>query len=499
MAALNRNRSRRRIAAVSFLSNISLDGTYKDTKLGQKPALLKEEACNKKDDFNKNDEFNSSSEHTFKESGKLRCSRNQQKQSDAYSLSSDSESITPTKISFEEHNVKYMRERTTTSSDVLSDKKIRKKLTHQGSLGSEADKLTYRSSSESIGYSSGAICKSSPIPTIQETFGGKITKIKPTHNYRFNNQPIYLVTHRNVPVLLYSIIPFKKNSRCDVKREGHRKRTTSGQRPLSSTEDGLDPFDSLGIERKSDGTETSYGYLLIPTKSVKEFRERRLNTIDDPSDPHHSHKVISARPHIFARCLSYDQAVQRANTPPLHTAESTTNVLSQSVKTYHPNLLDDPELTAGKHRTLLTFSSYMTSIIDYVKPSDLKKEINDKFREKFPHIQLTLTKLRSLKREMRKIAKTDSNTDFLTVAHAYVYFEKLILKGLINKQNRKLCAAASLILSAKLNDIKGDVLRALFEKTETTFRLNRKEIVAAEFAVLVALEFGLHVPYSEVS
>lgn len=86
------------------------------------------------------------------------------------------------------------------------------------------------------------------------------------------------------------------------------------------------------------------------------------------------------------RCFSYDAAGHRSSThcgsPP-----TTATVLYENKPSgpsgsgaafewddvtlgpqYVPNLLDDPELIAGKHRTLLTFTSYMVSICVYVTP-----------------------------------------------------------------------------------------------------------------------------------
>ncbi|XP_056896976.1 CDK5 and ABL1 enzyme substrate 2-like isoform X2 [Takifugu flavidus] len=170
----------------------------------------------------------------------------------------------------------------------------------------------------------------------------------------------------------------------------------------------------------------------------------------------------------------------------------------EEVTEYDPNLLSDPQWPCGRHKRVLIFASYMTTVIEYVKPSDLKKDMNVTFKERFPHIKLTLSKIRSLKREMRAVSE-EFGLQPVTTAMAFVYFEKLVLQGRLNKQNRKLVAAACVLLAAKISsDLRKPEVKQLIDKLEERFRINRRELIPLEFPVLVALEMGLYFPESKV-
>lgn len=70
----------------------------------------------------------------------------------------------------------------------------------------------------------------------------------------------------------------------------------------------------------------------------------------------------------------------------------------------------------------------------------------------------------SLKREIRKLVQEDCGYEEPTIAMAYVYFEKLALHGKLDKQNRKLCAGACILLAAKIsNDLKRPEVKHLID------------------------------------
>ncbi|CAL8345135.1 unnamed protein product [Merluccius merluccius] len=305
----------------------------------------------------------------------------------------------------------------------------------------------------------------------------KIHFIKNMRQHDTRNGRIVLISARRSFYSVFSVLPYRDCSQAgDVKLEGGRQRHPSGGVSAKEMVIGLE-----GVELGADGKTVSYTQFLYPTNVLGGRRNTMDSTSSFSQSRNASHRSLS-----LARANSNQSSLDTGND-------------LGDFREYDPNLLDDPQWPCGKHKRVLIFPSYMTTVIEYVKPSDLKKDMNETFKEKFPHIRLTLSKVRSLKREIRKLAQDECGYGEPTVAMAFVYFEKLVLMGKLNKQNRKLCAGACLLLAAKIGgDLKKHEVKLLIDKLEEKFRVNRRELIAFEFPVLVALEFNLHLPEHEV-
>jgi len=163
--------------------------------------------------------------------------------------------------------------------------------------------------------------------------------------------------------------------------------------------------------------------------------------------------------------------------------------------TYDPNFLDDPDLTTGKHRTVLNLASFRSSIFPFVKEKDLQKELNDQFHQRHPWMQpgVTLYKIRKLKKKLLDIG-LERKLELSSVALAYVCLDKLLIQNLISKENLKLYGAICFFLAVKFNDQKDSLL----ETIEKHIDVEADDILSAEFDVFTKLSFSLFVNPEEV-
>ncbi|XP_068928648.1 CDK5 and ABL1 enzyme substrate 2 isoform X2 [Petaurus breviceps papuanus] len=304
--------------------------------------------------------------------------------------------------------------------------------------------------------------------------------IKNMRQYDTKNSRIVLICAKRSLCAAFSILPYGESIRIsDMKVESQKQRHPSGGVSVSSEM----VFVLEGVELGADGKVVSYAKFLYPTNAL----------VTHKSD---NHSAASQPRSSVPRTLPGSR-YKSATAKSVPSGTELGSETGDSIE-YNPNLLDDPQWPCGKHKRVLIFASYMTTVIEYVKPSDLKKDMNETFKEKFPHIKLTLSKIRSLKREMRNLSE-ECNLEPVTVSMAYVYFEKLVLQGKLNKQNRKLCAGACVLLAAKISsDLRKNEVKQLIDKLEERFRFNRRDLIGFEFTVLVALELALYLPENQV-
>lgn len=105
---------------------------------------------------------------------------------------------------------------------------------------------------------------------------------------------------------------------------------------------------------------------------------------------------------------------------------------------YEPGELDDPSMGQGKYSQVIrgddTLGPIVCSILKHATMSDLKDELNNKWRER--HLEqpssLSLSKIRNLKSEALGVChRTD--IEVATVAYACIYFERICMQRVVTK------------------------------------------------------------------
>merc|ERR1712107_244940 len=166
---------------------------------------------------------------------------------------------------------------------------------------------------------------------------------------------------------------------------------------------------------------------------------------------------------------------------------------------YDPHFLDDPSLTAGRNCTVLNLAGMRTTLIPYVRKKKLKENLNHRFHEKHPNVRVKLTSIRSVKKSLLHIG-VKMDMDVGTMAHAFVYFEKLVLSRYVNMENRKKVASACLLLAIKFyhNSITRTLLAQIVDLVEKTFSVGAKDLFQEEVKVFIELKFKLQLEPSAI-
>ncbi|KAG2214526.1 hypothetical protein INT46_003076, partial [Mucor plumbeus] len=266
-------------------------------------------------------------------------------------------------------------------------------------------------------------------------------------------------------------------------------------------EDSERPIASEKIKKKSNHNDKDHGHGGISILSVFRYYTDKIrhSASKKKSDP----STATNRGYVQQQLECHDGQKHRKAQSYAHFLNTTGSLLDDETvvanvdaNSYNPFFLDDD--TYGKYGLDPSSLGTLANNAGNMKPSELKREMNEQFRLNHPEIssEITLSKIRAIKLHLLEIGK-QVDLEVSSVAHAYVFFEKLVVKNMVTKKNRKLIAACCLFLATKVNEAKGTWFRPLLEAMDDELDVDSEEIHEHEFAVFADLEFNLYVPRRE--
>ncbi|ORC87043.1 putative cyclin dependent kinase-binding protein [Trypanosoma theileri] len=163
--------------------------------------------------------------------------------------------------------------------------------------------------------------------------------------------------------------------------------------------------------------------------------------------------------------------------------------------------LDTGNITGGERRKkLIVLPSYRASVISFVDNKVLKKDINSDFYVQHPELEvreIKLTHVRRIRADLLNFALEESSPiEVVTMAYANWYLERLIMRGMVGKRNRRLALAVCILLAIKFIET-GDIHRKIhyaktrFRQDEAFAGVTWSKVQAWEFTAYVGLEFTL--------
>ncbi|CAO3587517.1 unnamed protein product [Absidia cylindrospora] len=282
----------------------------------------------------------------------------------------------------------------------------------------------------------------------------------------------------------------RRRSSSNSSHEHHKLTREDSERPIASEKIKKKSTLTGGKEHGHGGGTTIMSVFRHYTDKLRQSTSKRKNDTTSTTQLGYVQQQLANQDHHRRRAgLSYAHFLS-----PIGTLLDDATVETQlDGNAYDPFFLDnDTYYQTGN------ISSSLTSSTQNVRPADARKELNEQFRLAHPEIpsEITLTKIRSIKAHLLEIGKV-VDLEVSTLAHAYAYFEKLVIKNVVSKKNRKLIAACCLFLAFKINEAKGTRCQPLLEAIDDELNEDSEEIHEHEFAVFADLEFNLYIPRRE--